>query len=55
MTIDDICEEEFGVFVNWMHTNTITLSSPPSSLIKVWILGERFLVPQVQNAALDAL
>lgn len=64
MALEDVGEEEFGMFVHYVHFRTIkggdgtwspAYTAPIKSLIKLWILGERFLVPQLQNDVLDIL
>ncbi|KAF8852839.1 hypothetical protein BDZ45DRAFT_749134 [Acephala macrosclerotiorum] len=59
MTLEDISAEKFGLFVHWMHYQVIasqngvecghTCLIPVETLIKLWVLGERFLVLQLQN------
>ncbi|CZR61819.1 uncharacterized protein PAC_11716 [Phialocephala subalpina] len=65
MTLEDVGIEEFGSFVHWMHYGVIASKHgvesgdvpliPTKVLIKLWMLGERFLVPQLQNDAMDIL
>lgn len=59
MTLDDVGVVEFGVFLHWMHFKefkTETALAPCSTtLLKLWKLGDRFLVPQLQNEAIDLM
>jgi len=49
----------FGIIANWMYTQDIVASSgePPDlcTLAQVWILGDRFLMPKLQNQAMTDL
>ncbi|KUJ07484.1 uncharacterized protein LY89DRAFT_564802, partial [Mollisia scopiformis] len=60
ITLDDVGPEEFGIFVHWLHYRVIRGKSNDSTiaistLINLWILGDRFMVPQLCNDVMDIL
>jgi len=59
LQLEDVEGEIFGVFVNWLYTQTIEdeEAKVPSAhhLIQLWVLADRLLVPTLQNQALLVL
>ena len=59
MDLEDTDPEVFGIFVNWLYTQKLvnSLGDDPtvSILLKLWILGNRFLAQNLQNQTLDRL
>lgn len=59
MDLGDTDPKIFGIFVNWLYTQTVVNEEGalPSCLesIHLWILADRFLVPTLQNHAMDSL
>ena len=59
MTITDVSPRIFGMMVNWLYTQEITdeKGNPPSCRLSVelWILADRFMMPALQNCAIEAL
>lgn len=58
MTLEDVGDNEFGIFLNWIHFKEIKgrYGQPGFlDLLQVWILADRFLVPTLQNEAIDLL
>ncbi|TVY53584.1 hypothetical protein LCER1_G007375 [Lachnellula cervina] len=60
--IVDVHRKVFGLFVNWIYTQNVVpeqddASNAPSSttLIELWLLGDRFLIPRLQNEVLAVL
>lgn len=57
MTLYDIEPEDFGKFVHWLDYQKIPgllENSVPFDILqlaRIWILGERFNVPSLQNKA----
>jgi hypothetical protein len=55
-TFNDIPVGAFGIFVNWLYHQTIqdAFCQIPDllTLARVWVLGKRFSVPKLQNAAI---
>jgi hypothetical protein len=56
MTLD-VDLEAFGIIVNWMYTKDIVASNGEQpglcTLARVWILADRFLIPKLQNQAME--
>ena len=56
---EDTTEEVFSFLVEWLYAQKIVL--PPSneyssiSLVKLWVLAEKLLMPGLQNCAIDLL
>jgi hypothetical protein len=59
MELDDIEADTFGLFVNWLYTQKIERADDTNltaeELGKLWILGQRFIIPQLQNKAMSIL
>lgn len=59
LTFTDTSEEVFGIFVQWLYTQTIQDSKAqlPSRelLFELWILADKILVPALQNQTIEAL
>jgi hypothetical protein len=59
MKLDDIEKSTFGLFVNWLYTQKIeNVDGDEMTMLKVlqlWNLGQRFLIPQLQNSAMFLL
>jgi hypothetical protein len=59
MKFNDIEKGTFGLFVNWLYTQKI--ENPDGDevtmlkLLQLWNLGQRFLIPQLQNSAMPLL
>ena len=56
--IDDVRPAVFGLFVNWLYTQKVTHDEDNATmrnLVDLWILGDRYLVPRLQNQTLVAL
>ncbi|TVY78457.1 hypothetical protein LSUE1_G006516 [Lachnellula suecica] len=57
----DLCEASpkvFGMFVNWLYTQSIAQTKDESdfhSLVELWILADRLLIPTLQNDTLEAI
>jgi len=61
MTLEDVDASVFGLLVSWLYTGDIATREPrqhdnsfklyqkPIQLAKLWVLGERFLMPRLQN------
>jgi len=56
LDLEETQPETFGIFVNWLYTQNIINEegdSPSSSTcIRLWILADKILAPQLQNQAL---
>ncbi|KAH8802265.1 hypothetical protein F5882DRAFT_284797, partial [Hyaloscypha sp. PMI_1271] len=67
MTLEDVEASVFGLLVSWLYTgdiaarksrqhdNSFKLYHKPTQLAKLWILGERFLMPQLQNRVVNEI
>jgi hypothetical protein len=67
MTLEDVDASVFGLLVSWLYTgniasrksrqheNNFKLYQFPIQLAKLWILGERFLMPQLQNGVVNKI
>jgi ADP-dependent phosphofructokinase/glucokinase len=59
LQLEEVEGEIFGIFANWLYTQTIEDENAkvPSAdqLIQLWILADRLLVPTLQNQALLVL
>jgi hypothetical protein len=59
MKFDDVDVTAFGVLSDWFYTQKITDSEDKlpdlTTLGRVWILGDRFLIPKLQNMAMDMI
>ncbi|KAH7304866.1 hypothetical protein BKA65DRAFT_560359 [Rhexocercosporidium sp. MPI-PUGE-AT-0058] len=59
MTLDDIDPVIFGSFVNWVYHQNVEadkgVKMGPEMLVKLWIVAERFIVPKLQNQAMNML
>jgi hypothetical protein len=59
MELDDIEGATFGLFFNWLYTQEVEY--PNAGVIKMlelgklWNLGQRFIIPQLQNKAMSLL
>jgi hypothetical protein len=58
MTIDDIDSAAFGLLVHWLYTQGLRDREGediPTALLlaKVWVLAGRFIMPLLQNFAMD--
>ncbi|TVY19578.1 hypothetical protein LARI1_G003407 [Lachnellula arida] len=57
--IVDVRPKAFGLFVNWLYTQNVVQdqdNAPPMiNLVDLWLLGDRFLIPSLQNETLVAL
>ncbi|KAK0112499.1 hypothetical protein ONS96_001735 [Cadophora gregata f. sp. sojae] len=57
--LEDTSPSIFGIFVNWLYTQTLINKSseqPLSShLFKLWILADKMLIPRLQNDILSML
>ncbi len=59
LDLDDTDPLVFGIFVNWLYTQTVVdeegIFPSCSDCINLWILADRLLVPSLQNQSLAAL
>jgi len=64
MTLEDVEHSVFGLLVFWLYVgdmaqreanNEYEYSQTPTQLSKLWILAERFLMPQLQNDVVNEL
>ncbi|KAE8444329.1 hypothetical protein EG329_000639 [Mollisiaceae sp. DMI_Dod_QoI] len=59
MKMEDTDPLVFGIFVNWLYTQTIYTEAGElpkcSTLVNLWILADHVLVPRLQNHALVSL
>jgi hypothetical protein len=59
MEFDDVDVTAFGVLSGWLYTQDISDSEGKlpdlTTLGRVWILGDRFLIPKLQNMAMEAI
>jgi hypothetical protein len=59
MTLEDVNEKEFGSFVDWLHSKELrsqtTQPLSAETMFKLWKLGDRFLVPRIQNEVMKIL
>lgn len=53
--LEDIIPDVFGTFADWIYTQQIKAHISKSSLVLLWLLGDRFIVPQLQNRVMDIL
>jgi hypothetical protein len=57
--LEDAPPAAFNMFVNWLYTQDIVdgeLDLPDSNnLIDLWILADRFIVPRLQNQAMELI
>jgi hypothetical protein len=57
MELDDIEGSTFGRFVNWMYTEKVEHADESQltmlELTQLWNLGQRFIIPQLQNKAMS--
>lgn len=58
MTLD-VDEEAFGVLANWLYSQAVVSKSGRrpvfGTLARVWIMGEQFMIPILQNQVMDAI
>jgi hypothetical protein len=59
MEFDDVDVTAFGILSGWLYTQKIEDSEGElpdlTTLGRLWILGDRFLIPKLQNIAMDAI
>lgn len=59
LEVDDASPDAFAIFVNWLYTQRIEDTSKDSvrvsTLLELWILAGRLLIPKLQNATLRML
>ena len=57
MTLTDVEIQPFGLLIHWMYQQEIEGGKDGDivQLAKLWLLGERFLIPKLQNEAMDLL
>jgi hypothetical protein len=56
MTLDDIDPEAFALLVDWLYYQRIESDGIDlPTLARLWIMGGRFLLPAVQNSAIDSI
>ncbi|KAH7333112.1 hypothetical protein BKA65DRAFT_40143 [Rhexocercosporidium sp. MPI-PUGE-AT-0058] len=55
----EVMPETFGIFVNWLYTQEIMSEDGEApdirSLVHLWLLADRILVPSLQNQAIDLI
>lgn len=60
MDFSDVSSEVFDAFVNWIYGQNVVVDSETAPglqlvlLIDLWILGDRFMAPKLQNQSLVA-
>jgi hypothetical protein len=58
MTLYEVDPEVFGMFVYWIYNRKLPNTTEGSELVnllhlaKLWVLGDRFLIPSLQNKAI---
>jgi hypothetical protein len=57
MTLTDVETQPFGLLIHWMYQQEIEGGKGGDivQLAKLWLLGERFLIPKLQNEAMELL
>ena len=59
MHLDDVEPEVFGLFIHWIYYQDIPNEpTQPGYLLNVarlWVMAQRFLIPRLQNAAIQIL
>jgi hypothetical protein len=59
MVLEDIEEQVFALFVNWIYTQEVVHEDGQSPgaklLIKLWVLAQKLLVPELQNQMIEAI
>jgi hypothetical protein len=59
MELQDVEEEVFALFVQWLYTQQIATAEDdfPAAelLIKLWLLAEKLRVPELQNQVVDTI
>jgi len=62
MRLEDVETEPFELFVQWLYSQDplvdcrdLELCLVAPNLAKLWILGQRFLIPKLQNQVMDIL
>lgn len=61
MTLEDVGVETFNLLVNWLYTQKVEHAEKKIEhvelyeLCKLWSLGERFLMPKLQNDAMRVM
>jgi hypothetical protein len=58
MEFDDVDVTAFGILSGWLYTQNISDSGEwpdLTTLGRLWILGDRFLIPKLQNMAMDGI
>jgi hypothetical protein len=59
MELNDIEGDTFGLFVHWLYTQEAEHANEGQmktlALVKLWNLGQRFIIPQLQNKAMSLL
>jgi hypothetical protein len=59
MVLEDVEEEIFALFVNWLYSQKVEDAGEEipdqDDLIRLWVLGQRLLVPKLQDQTIDAL
>ncbi|TVY44556.1 hypothetical protein LOCC1_G003358 [Lachnellula occidentalis] len=57
--IVDVSPRVFGLFINWLYTQNVVQdqdNAPTTGVLgDLWLLGDRFLIPRLQNETLVAL
>ncbi|TVY47516.1 hypothetical protein LOCC1_G003653 [Lachnellula occidentalis] len=59
MVLEDVEPEIFGYMVNWLYTQKIIHPEDkgiePVEFAKLWVLAGRFMIPQLQNEAIQRI
>jgi hypothetical protein len=56
MNLDDIDPDAFALLVDWLYTQRVESDGGDlPTLARLWIMGGRFLMPAVQNSAMDRI
>lgn len=58
LDLPDVCPKVFDAFVNWLYSQNVASESKAKSqlalFVDLWLLGDRLLIPKLQNQALVA-
>ena len=55
MSLEDTTVAAFGIFQNWVYTQSLPPECTVKDLVDAWILSDRVLVPALQDDLVDAL
>ena len=58
MRLEDVSEDTFNILVQWVYEQKVkSVTDHPGfiALVELWQLAERFLMPKLQNDAMDVI